>query len=62
MSEHEATNPFHIGVYFNDKMECWEVRLMVGNINSKDQAKKFAESLSEWIKEDSPSAWSQRVS
>lgn len=56
-----ATNPFKIGIAYNEPMKCWDLQLIVGNISNEADAKKFAEMLVEWIKEDSPSAWSAMV-
>jgi len=58
----KATNPFQIGIMFNEPMKCWELQVLIGNMSSKDEAQKMADLLVDWLKGDSPSAWSQRVS
>jgi hypothetical protein len=56
-----AENPFRVSLAYNEPNKCWDLELLVGNIASEADAKKFADMLVEWIKNDSPSAWSARV-
>lgn len=58
----KETNPFQIGIAFNDRMRCWDLQVLIGNMKSKEEAQKMADLLVEWLKNDSPNAWSQRVS
>lgn len=58
----KATNPFQIGIMFNEPMKSWDLQVLIGNMQSREEAQKMADLLVEWIKDGSPSAWSQRVS
>jgi hypothetical protein len=58
----EATNPFQIGIGYNEPMKCWDLQVLIGNMKSREEAQKMADLLVEWIKDGSLSAWSQRVS
>lgn len=58
----KTTNPFQIGIAYNAPMKCWDLQVLIGNMKSKQEAQKVADLLVEWLKEDSPTAWSQRVS
>lgn len=60
-TKNEPTNPFQIGYQYNESMKCYDVVLMVGNFKNKDEAKRWADFLANWMVEDQPDAWKQRV-
>lgn len=53
-------NPYMIDMGKNNKMNCYEVRLTIGNFTEKE-AKEAAKFLNEWMQENSEKGWSSRV-